>query len=439
MQLHELRRPVASRTPSRTSPQAAALACVVACGVALLIASPGEALAQPAPTGAEAGAAQAEPAPSGFEVSGAPGRGVTLETEDLSLNLRSRIQLRYQADVAAPDDDGERDVLQTVNVGTARLLLSGHLLEPELTYAVQLAVAGRDFRDGATSPLYDAFLDWKAHRDLSVRAGQSFVPFDRLRTIRELALQMADRPRPVAELTLDRDVGITVYSDTFLDDDSPLAWRIGAFGGGGTNLTTAKEPGGLFVGRVELRPLGPIDDDSEGDHERRDFPGLALGAGAAVNANTNRARSTTGATLGGVTDFAHAAADLVFKWKGFALEGEVLYRGASTRAIVSRDDDGATVVERTRSAGGWVVQASYTFDPPFEVVGRLSRITPLGATDPAFVAELAARGQELGAGLNYYVNGHRLKVQADWIALAPPELDLGEAQHVAHLLLDATF
>ncbi|HXS17099.1 MAG TPA: hypothetical protein VN764_07920, partial [Polyangiaceae bacterium] len=206
---------------------------------------------EPVPPAAVEPAAPA-PAPESklpFEITGAPGKGLTFKTGDnFSLNIRSRIQLRYQMHIPPKDDAGNRQLDQTVNIGTLRLWLSGNILVPELKYMIQLAFAGRDYRDGATSPVYDAFLDYNAHRDINVKAGQYFVPFDRLRTVREFALQMADRPRPVAEFTLDRDVGVTLYSEKFLGDKSPLAWRIGAFGGGGTNLSLGKEPGGLFVG-----------------------------------------------------------------------------------------------------------------------------------------------------------------------------------------------
>ncbi|HRI72502.1 MAG TPA: porin, partial [Polyangium sp.] len=202
----------------------------------------------------EVHAEAAKPAQNTIKVTGEPGKGLTVDAgERFSLNLRSRIQIRYQLNVPPADDQGERDEQQTVSIGTARLWLSGHILSRKLTYMTQLAVAGRDFRDDARSPIFDAYLDWKVHRDFNIRAGQYFVPFDRLRTVREFALQMADRPAPVNEFTLDRDVGVTFYSDTFLSKRSPVAWRVGFFGGGGTNLTTSKEGGGLFVGRLELR------------------------------------------------------------------------------------------------------------------------------------------------------------------------------------------
>jgi hypothetical protein len=381
---------------------------------------------------------EATPVPR-VEITGAPGQGLTLRVgAAFSLNLRSRIQLRYQLNVA-PDDEAER-LEQRVAIGTLRLWFSGNIIVPELTYMVQLAVAGRDFRDGATSPVYDAYLDWKAHRDFGVRAGQFFVPFDRLRTVREWALQMADRPRPILELTLDRDVGIAFYSDRFLGERSPVAWRFGAFGGGGTNLVDGREPGMLLVGRLELRPLGPLDDDREGDLLRRRSPGLAVGGAFAANFDTNRLRSTTGATFqGGTTDYLHAAADLVFKGWGFALQAEYLWKRASSDTILSIAPDGSPLTEYTRSGHGFVVQASYTFDPPFEVVGRLSGMYAHSGTDPRWIAEVDTRGQEVGAGLNYYFNDHRLKLQADWIARMPHDFDFDRAEQVVHVQLDVTF
>ncbi len=385
-------------------------------------------------------AAPAKPKPP-VEITGAPGSGLTVSVGDVfSLNVRSRIQIRYQLNIPPADDTGERDVQQIVNIGTARLWFSGHVYRPELTYMIQLAIAGRDYRDSATSPIFDAFVDWKIHRDFNVRAGQFFVPFDRLRTVREWALQMADRPVPVGELTLDRDTGITLYSDTFLGKESPVAWRLSAFGGGGTNLSNARPPGALLVGRLELRPLGKIDDDVEGDIERRKRPGVALGGAFAANFNTNRLRSTTGATFaGGTTDYLHAAADLVFKWRGFALQAEYLWKRASNDRILSTDEDGSPRTEYTRSAQGSVFQASYAFDPPFEIVGRFSRLYTIGATDPKLISEVASRGQELGVGLNYYFNKHRMKLQADWITRLPHDFDFEAASHVTHLQLDATF
>ncbi|MCB9690166.1 MAG: porin, partial [Alphaproteobacteria bacterium] len=299
-------------------------------------------------------------------VTAAVGSGVTITSADerFSMNLRGRVQLRETLVVGAPEGEVPRELASQAQVQTARLTLRGHTLSEDLRYTVQLAFSQRDYRDGTVSPLYDAYLDAAASRDLSVRVGQMFVPFDRLRTIREFALQLPDRPRVVSELTLDRDVGVVASSDHLGGDRSVLAYRLGAFGGGGPNTAAPRELGGLLVGRVELRPLGPLDDDSEGDLERRRAPGLALGMGAAYNVNASRVRSTTSTVFeGGTVDYLHLCGDAVFKVRGFAVASEVVLRDAADDRIVSIDDAGTARVEYARSGWGVVVQPSMMLTP----------------------------------------------------------------------------
>lgn len=391
----------------------------------------------PSPTNAEVAKGEKAADPP-FQIKGAPGQGLTVSSGDaFSLNIKSRILIRYQINTF---EDANKDAQAMANIGTARIWFGGNIYKPELTYLIQLAVAGKDYRDNATSPIFDAYLEWRAHRDLSVRVGQYFVPFDRLRTVREWGLQMADRPRPVQEFTLDRDVGVTFFSERFLGDSSPVAWYLSAFGGHGTNQVNPAAVGGLLVGRLEFRPLGPIDDDREGDHDRREKPGLALGVGAARNFESGRVRGTTGPTfVGGSTDDTHVAVDAVFKWMGFAVQAEYLYKNTRDAAFVSERADGSTLTEYTREGQGWVTQASYTFDPPLEVVGRLTRLYYGDTEDPVFISEVKHRGSEVAGGLNYYFNGHRMKAQATWLARTGSNLDLGRADHSVVAQLDATF
>lgn len=354
-------------------------------------------------------------------VTAAIGKGVTVATPDgrYSMTIRARFVPRLDLTLTPIAPDGEAlDPKVRATISTARLWVMGNLFSPRFSYTVQLAYAARDFRDGAISPLYDAFVDWRAHRDASLRVGQFFVPFDRLRTVREFALQMVDRPRAVSELTLDRDIGVTVYSDHLGGDRSPVAYRLSVMGGAGMNVVNPRPPGLLVVGRVELRPLGPVDDDSEGDLDNRAQPGLALGGAVAYNLNSPRQRSTTGSTLtAGTLDYLHADADLVFKWHGFALSGEYLYRRAASQSVDGVGSDGAPLTEWARSGQAWVAQASYHTLSGLEVVARGSQMFADRDTDPAFVSEVAARGNEVGAGLNWYRNGHRFKIQVGWSAL----------------------
>ncbi len=376
-------------------------------------------------------------------VSGAPGKGLSVQSADgrFLLNLRGRFQLRESFAASAPDDAGNRDVTFGTSVYTTRIWLQGHTLSKDIKYLLQLAVAPRDYRDGSISPIYDAYLDLTHSPDASVRIGQAFVPFDRLRTIREFALQLPDRPKAIGEFSLDRDIGAYVYSDHVGSEEGVFAYRLGVFGGGGPNVTTMKEPGGLGVVRLELNPFGPFDADSEGDLERREEPGLSIGAGFAYNANTPRARSTTSTTFsnGGTADYLHAAGDVVFKLRGFAIEGEVILRDAANDTIVTTDDAGAEVVEYTRSGWGAVVQPSIMLGKEIEVAARYSHSVAFDGTDPALISDVAIRGEEIGAGVSWYLNGHRFKVQGGWTLLFGSERSAGDGEHAASVLVDAMF
>ena len=92
---------------------------------------------------------------------------------------------------------------------------------------MQLAFGGNDFEAGSSTPLFDAYLEYTRLRDLNVKVGQFFVPFDRLRTIREFALELVDRAQPTVELSLDRDVGVSFSSQDLFGTRGVLARLLG--------------------------------------------------------------------------------------------------------------------------------------------------------------------------------------------------------------------
>jgi hypothetical protein len=379
----------------------------------------------------------AEPA-----VTAAPGKGITVTSADgrFSMNLRGRVQLRQSLFLAAPDDEGARDASVLTQIYTTRLWWGGHVLNEDTKYLLQLAVGPRDFRDGAISPIFDAYFDFTQNPNLSVRVGQLFVPFDRLRTIREFSLQMADRPRVVSELTLDRDIGAYAYSDHLGGEKSPVAYRLGVFGGSGIHQLSAHPPGGMVVGRLELRPFGPIDDDSEGDLSRREKPGLALAVGAAYNLGSTRARSTTSTVYAaGTADYLHLAVDGVFKWRGFAWENELVLRDASEDVLRGTDDDGNRIVEYTRSGWGFVSQPSMMLSDRAELVARYGRLAASEGTDPAYVDDVAARANEVGLGANCYLNQHRFKIQGGVSGFFGDEASPTDAELAGNVLIDVMF
>lgn len=361
-----------------------------------------------------------------------PGQGFTLTSADerFSATLRARGQIRDTLTASgSPTNE--------LNVKTLRVYLSGHLMTRDLRYWVQLGLGGNDFEAGSSSPILDFWVEYVRLRDVNIRVGQFFVPFDRARTIREFALHLVDRPQVVSELSLDRDLGLMISSADLFGSRGVLAYQLGIFGGKGRNRFGGGALGFLYVLRLSVRPFGAFDDDQEDDLLRLHRPRLMLGVGGAYNQNTDRQRSTTGTTLTlGTPDYLHAAADAVFKYAGFSLLAEVLYRQARTD-FYDGMKDAKMVREWSRSAWGYLVQAGMMLGRRFEVTARWESLSARGDTDPALLTLVQTQGHQLGGGLNLYLNGHLFKVQTDYFYQFGD--DMGSGRHVVRLQLDATF
>jgi len=384
-----------------------------------------------------------ESSPEGPDVSVVQGKGLTVTSADkkFQVTFRSRVQMR-----SSFQHDGVTDLnTNEAQIKTLRFFASGYALSPDLKYTIQLAFGSGDFDKDSSSPIFDAFVEYVKLRDLNIRVGQYFVPFDRARTIREFALQFVDRQGVVRELTLDRDVGIMFSSQDLFGLNGKLAYNLFVGGGDGRNRVADKanrygpqKPGVLGVARVTVRPMGPFDDDQEGDLTRSQKPHLAIGAAAGYNLSTNRQKSTYGNTdTQGTFNYLHAAADLVFKWHGLSILTEGVLREANKKQNVGMDADGKAVTELSRSGWGYFVQAGQMLSDKLEVTARWDDLRAKKGTDPALVKEVQASGRQAGGGLNLYLNGHFLKLQSDYFFIFGDETS--QAAHAARVQLDASF
>lgn len=399
---------------------------------ALVVAGPE---APPPPASAPV-AASAEPdKKKEWTLSGEPGKGVTFTSPDERLSLTNRA--RIQARATLTETRGETTEL--VGIKTVRVYFQGHVFSKELKYVLQLALGTGDFEEGSPSPIFDAYFDSTHIRDFNLRVGQYFVQFDRARTVREFALQLADRPVLIPELTLDRDAGITAYSNDLFGLGGRLAYALGVFGGDGRNRVATSRPGLLYVLRLAFLPFGAFEDTVEGDTERKPNPRLAIGIAGAYNQHTDRPRSTTGTRFvlkDGGFNYIHGAADLHFKWAGFSLLSEIVIRKAH-RDNRTGENEGEQVTEWAREAWGYLVQSGMMLTDHLEIAGRWGQFKALGRTDPKLEQLIAQSGHELTFGVNYYFNHHFFKIQADagvrWGKWSDPR------DHVARLQIDAMF
>jgi hypothetical protein len=222
------------------------------------------------------------------------------------------------------------------------------------------------------------------------------------------------------------------FSDDLFGWGGRLGYAAAVFGGQGRNRVVAvANPVFMWTGRISLRPMGPFDDDSEGDVARSTTPHLAIGLAAAYNGSTWRQRSTNGMLflLPGGFKYTNLAADIVFKFGGFSLLAEGLYRQAdrdsrsgtkdvNDKAI--KDLSGAAITspitEFSRSGWGYTVQAAFMATKELEFVARWNQLRWLGATDPDLISTIIRQGREVTVGFNVYLNGHLFKVQANYTA-----------------------
>jgi phosphate-selective porin OprO and OprP len=360
------------------------------------------------------------------------GEGMTAQSRDGSslLNVRARMQIRATHSTASPQGDPPSTGFM---IRRARLVFQGHVFSRDWEYYLQLGFSNLDMEPDLRIPLRDAAITWRRLRDFNIRAGQMKVPFDRQRVISSSALMFPDRSLVVQELNLDRDVGVQALSRDLFGLGHRLGYQVGVFGGDGRNRI-AREPGVLVVGRIQVAPMGgnfdEFDDYSESVAERPKSPKFAVAGGAAYNRNSNRSLSTFGEPYQVARfDYVHGETDLIFKWRGWSLQAQWIYRQAD-RASESGLVDGVEVVEESRSGHGWFTQSGYRFTFPLEFGARYGELHPLGDT----AVELQ---RELGPVVGYYFKDHNLKLQADYFYLFGP--DIREGRHEARVQMQLFF
>lgn len=365
-------------------------------------------------------------------VTAKPGEGLVVNAGRVfSISVRGRAQVRY-----ALVTDGT-DLSHELTARRARLLVSGHLVSPHVRYNLHVGFSDQDFERGNPSPLYDAWLELTHLRDLNLRVGQFLVPFTRQRTISAFFLQMVDRPGPIFELNLDRDVGIMLSSSDLGGLNGRFGYRLFVGMGDGRNRA-AGNAGLLYAFRFDLKPFGGFDDTTETDLERLPRPRLAVGLGAAYNHDSVRALGTRGADYAlGTFDTVHGSCDVMLKVGGFTLMVEAVLRWARRARLTGTDAMGRRVEEWSRSAWGYFAQVGYVFPRPVELAVRYGRLVALDPTDPALVQHVAQRGQEAGASLSFYIAAHVLKLQGDYFYLFGDDPAAGA--HQARVQLQALF
>ncbi len=299
------------------------------------------------------------------EVKSAPGKGVTFTSENMTLNIGGRVQVRHTY-----SDETEHS---TFSVPRLRLALKGSMFT-KFKWEFQ-----SDFAKKEAVTLKDGLFEYCFSDAVNVRMGQFKVRFDRQQLESSGRQTFVDRSIAAGSLGIGRDVGVLVHGNVA---DKKIQYSAGVFNGSGEGGSNVAKRGQTLIGRVSFNPLGDFG-LSQGDIKPSDKHLVFIDAAVAQQPDADKPFEGTARYVFGAG----------YRFSGIYIAGE--YYGRNTSAEVK--------------SNGLYAQASYMLLPQkFELAGRYSTFDPNSDSDDDLRSEIMG-------GFNVYFHnlGHSLKLTAD--------------------------
>ena len=302
--------------------------------------------------------------------------GLYIKTKDGKYSLRFHFLLQPQYQYLAAD---RANNINTFTSHHGQMRFFGNFFDPKLKFRVMFELPGT--QGGATANLRDMWVDWQWKKYFQIKIGQFFVFYDHENLEPTWALQFVDRSIINAHLGFERDLGMDVHGSLFSDRLEYDLFLMNGDGRNQINLNSKLMIGGRIVTNILGKHKYFIS-----DLKKLRNPNLAIGVAAIydmgnASIDNNRLTRVTG--------------DIAFRYQGF-----------SALALANM----AYNITKKETDYGFLGQIGFfPFSNRFEVAGRWAKIFKNGAlgTDTIDL-------QEAGVSLNYYLNGHHVKLQADY-------------------------
>lgn len=336
--------------------------------------------------------------------------GISVSKDSLfRLNLRFRMQ--NQNRVGFRTESGEVLDIEQIDfrVRRMRVRLDGYVLNEKLQYYIQLGFTKSDLDLDAgdfAQPIRDAIIYYHPKPNLYFGFGQSKLPGNRERVISSGNLQFADRSIANGIFTLDRDFGFFAYYTLPTPGNSQYQMKGAISTGEGRNPSIGGR-GLSYTGRVEYLPFGGFKnsgDYSEGDLDFESKPKLSFGMTYNWNENGTRSRGQLGSLLFENRDQQVFIVDAMFKYVGWGLLAEYFERDA--RNPITRNPQGEQTAVWVGNGTNFQVSKMVTRNAEFAI--RYASVNP-----DNLVSDFEDRIEETILGFSRYLNGHRVKIQAN--------------------------
>ena len=320
------------------------------------------------------------------------------------INFRFRMQNRIGAFTTSGSDFSFDEY--DARVRRLRMRVDGFLMNPRLTYSIQLAFTRGDQdidNTGIANVVRDAIIFYHFTPHFHIGFGQNKLPGNRQRVNSSGQLQFAERSIVNGAMTLDRDFGLKAYYKNQFGGIH-YQFKTAITTGEGRSVNTT-DNGLAYTGRFELLPFGTFTNEgdySEGDLEREPTPKVSFAAGYSKNKKTNRTGGQLGKELFSPVDMSTWMIDAIGKYRGWAYSLEYIKRHVDAPLTFNT----AGNLSYAFTGNGINHQASYIFPSNIELAFRYSRLSP--ATK---ILAYETRKNILEMGSTKYFNKHRVKLQ----------------------------
>jgi hypothetical protein len=337
-------------------------------------------------------------------------RGIVFTSADSAMQVIMRFRMQLWGTALA--EEGET-MLFNGQVRRLRLRFGGYLLDPRLTYNLQLSFSrgDQDFADtGFPNVVRDAALSYQFAPNVQATFGQTKLPGNRQRVISSADLQFPDRSIVNGRFNIDRDMLLMGALRDTLDGKLPLHLLLAVSSGEGRNTQVAAQ-GLAFTARAEVLPFGPFKrggDYFEGDLEHEPKPRLSVGVTWSRNDDALRTGGQLGPLLWEPRTMTTVYADALLKYRGLAVYTEYAHRSADDPVTTRAGEDPRFIYTGT----GVLVQASYHIKHL-----NLEPGARFAITDPtdALVAQVGVdQTRQYDFVLVRYWKRHRVKTQLEF-------------------------
>lgn len=314
-----------------------------------------------------------------------------------------RLQVRYSTSKILTDElpgvSPDTDADFTVNRG--RFKLGGHLFRPRFTVYSEY--------DFTQDRLLDLRATWRFTDWLSVRVGQWKSEYNRERVDSSGAQQFVERSIVTPWFTIDRQTGLVASGRVGAGERHDSSYWFGRVSGAGRGGDIG-DAGGLWLARYQWNMTGSVLPFSQSDFGRRDSAGSVAVALVAGKSRYTSFSSAGGGQLPGFVEgtsdqyrIEQALVETAWQSGGFSWQQELHWK-----SIEDRVNGGTRRLVGGYAQAGYFLHEHWPAVPaPLELALRYAEVDPDRSNPEDFERELTIGG-------NWFFNGHRNKLTADW-------------------------